>query len=69
MECRRPPCGCDAVQHVSVYSEKLGYAITFGASAAGNGKCCLRMWVRQRPVLRKPDLRTATDRTPKVPLL
>jgi len=40
----------------SVYSEKLGYAITFAASAAGNGKRCLHMWVRQSPVLRKPGL-------------
>jgi hypothetical protein len=69
MECRRPPCGCDAVQPVNVYSEKLGCAITFAASAAGSGKCCLRMWVRQRPVLRKPDLRTARDRTSNVTLL
>jgi len=69
MECRRSPCGCDAVQHVSVYSEKLGNAITFAASAAGNGKCCLRMWVRQRPVFRKSDLRTARNRTSNVTLL
>jgi hypothetical protein len=68
-KCGRSLCGFDAVQHVSVYSEKLGYAITFAASAAGKGKCCLRMWVRQRPVLCKPVLRTARDRTSNVTLL
>jgi hypothetical protein len=46
MECGRPRCGCDAVQHVSLYSEKLVHAITFAASAAGNGKCCLPSYVR-----------------------
>jgi len=49
MELGGPPCGCGAVQHVGAYSVKLGYAITFVASVAGNGRCCLRMWVRQRP--------------------
>jgi len=40
MECGGQQCGCDAVQHVGVYSGKPGYAITFAASAAGSGKCC-----------------------------
>lgn len=34
---RRSLCGCDAAQHVNGYSAKPGYAITFAASAAGNG--------------------------------
>ena len=38
-EYRRSPCGCGAVQHVSVYSGKLGYAIIFAAIAGGNGNC------------------------------
>ena len=36
-ESGRTPCGCDVVQHVNGYSGKLGYVITFAASAAGNG--------------------------------
>jgi hypothetical protein len=36
-QCRRSLCGRGAVQHVSVYSVKLGYATTFGASVVGNG--------------------------------
>ena len=36
-QCRRSLCGCDAVLHVNGYSVKLGYAITFVASVAGNG--------------------------------
>jgi hypothetical protein len=69
MECGRPPCGCDAVQHASAYSEKPGYAITFAASAAGSDKCSLLMWVRQRPVLRKPGLKTARNRSSTVTLI
>ena len=62
---------CDAVQHVSVSSKKLGYAITFAASAAGNGKCCLPLvcQIRRRPVPRKPGLRAQRNRTSNVTLL
>jgi hypothetical protein len=36
-ECGRSLCGYGAVQHVGAYSVRLGYAITFVASVAGNG--------------------------------
>jgi hypothetical protein len=34
---RNSLCGCDAVQHANGYSENRRYAITFDASAVGNG--------------------------------
>src|SRR5215469_2414547 len=36
---RRSPCGCDAAQHVSVYSGNPDYASTFAATAYGYGNC------------------------------
>ena len=58
-QCRRSPCGCDAVQAVGECSGKLDCAITFDACAVGSGNGDeKRNWVlrvRAIPAERKVD--------------